>query len=566
MATSISPPPRRPGPIGRWLERPGRAVERASGRLSKRPWLAIAAVGLLGFAVAAGTSLLIRWPIPIQHDEFSYLLAADTFARGRATNPTHPLWVSFETMHVIHRPSYAAKYPPGQGLLLAAGRRLGGHEAVGAWIGAGLAAAAIAWMLRAWIAPRWAVLGGLLAVFHPTLHGWGQSYWGGSIAATGGALLLGALGRIMKRPEARDGVWLGLGLIVLANTRPFEGLALTLLSAATLLGRMALGWGPPLRPVLARSAPAALAVLVAGGSGMAAYNRAVTGNPAKMPYMVHEATYASAPLFIWQPPGPAPAFRHPVIADFQLNWCLKPFRQPRTPRFLLAEAGGKLAEYAAAYFPILDLPAYRSPAEFWGLVKRTLLLFLAQVPLLLLPCGLWDRRIRVPMALLAGFTGALLVEIWNQPHYAAPAAGLTILVTLIPIRRLRAWRWRGRAVGRLAVRAGVLAGAAWLVPWFALMARSATVRNHPLEHRPAILAGLEAGGGPDLVLVRYAPGHDPTVEWVYNGAEIDGQAVVWAREMDPASNRRLLDYYQGRTAWLLEADGSPPRLSPYPSP
>jgi hypothetical protein len=563
MTTSRRP---RTGPIRRWVDRAGRAVERSAGRLSRRPGLSVAAVGLLGFLAAAATSTLIRWPIPIQHDEFSYLLAADTFTRGRMANPTHPLWVFFETMHVIHQPTYAAKYPPGQGLLLAAGRLVGGREAVGAWIGAGLASAAIAWMLRAWLPPRWAVLGGLLAVVHPTLHGWGQSYWGGSLAAAGGALLIGAVGRITDRPRARDAIWLGVGLLVLANARPFEGFVLAVLSAAALLGEMARGRGPRVRDLARRVGPPALLVLVPGLAAMAAYNRAVTGSPTTMPYSVHEATYSSAPLFAWQPIGPPKSFRHPVLADFQLDWCLRKLRGPRTLGALLAEARSKLAEYADAYFPMLGPTAYRSPGALWGLLKRSLLLLLVQLPLLGLPLGLWDRKLRLPVALLAGFAAALAAETWNQPHYAAPAACLTLLVTLLPIRRLRAWRPRGRPVGRLAVRAGLVLGVAWLVPWAVFLTRAAAVHNHALEHRPAILADLQARGGKHLVVVRYAPGHDSTVEWVYNGAEIDGQAVVWAREMDGPENRRLLDYYRDRSAWLLEADARPPRLAPYPRP
>ena len=69
--------------------------------------------------------------------------------------------------------------------------------------------------------------------------------------------------------------------------------------------------------------------------------------------------------------------------------------------------------------------------------------------------------------------------------------------------------------------------------------------------------------GKQLVIVRYADTHSPNQEWVYNNADIDGSKVVWAREMDAQSDTRLLDYFQDRKAWLLEADLWPQHLVPY---
>jgi hypothetical protein len=65
-------------------------------------------------------------------------------------------------------------------------------------------------------------------------------------------------------------------------------------------------------------------------------------------------------------------------------------------------------------------------------------------------------------------------------------------------------------------------------------------------------------------MVRYAPDHNVQEEWVYNRADIDGSAIVWARDMGDAANRELLDYYHAsRKIWLLEADALHPKPVPY---
>jgi hypothetical protein len=153
-------------------------------------------------------------PLPFIPDEFSFLLAADTFSHGRLTNPTPAMWTHLETIHVTMVPTYQSMYFPGQGLLMAAGQVLLGHPWWGILISSALMCAGLTWALQAWLPANWALLGGFIAVIRLGLFSyWTNTYYAtGSLSGLGGALVLGSLPRLRQTARMRYSLLMAVGM------------------------------------------------------------------------------------------------------------------------------------------------------------------------------------------------------------------------------------------------------------------------------------------------------------------------------------------------------------------
>lgn len=522
-------------------------AERALSRIAQRRGASVVLACLCALALRAALLPALPVPEPSVHDEFSYLLGADTFASGRLTNAPHPFWQHFETFHVLQQPTYASKYPPAQSLILAFGKVAGGHAWAGVWLSVGLMCAALCWMLQGWLPPRWALLGGLLAAVRLGLFtGWINGYMGGAAAATGGALVLGAWPRIIKRQRVADALLFGLGMAILANSRPFEGFVMCLpLGAGLLLWLLRRKGAQRLAALKTVVLPLSI-VLVATLALMGFYFSRVTGSPLWMPYQVYQKAYDPVPLFLWQRLGEMPQYRHEVMRDFGM-WEVSAFEKAVTLRALVVKALGRIVRPWQFYVgPALTLPLLMSPLLFR------------------------DRRMRLLLLTGGILLLAVLTETWFDLHYIAPATGLIYALILQCMRHLYVWTRRGRRVGRQLVRT---------IPLVCLLMVVVRLSAAPLNFsagaispaagesfgmkRARVVKQLEAAGGRHLVVVRYGKTHEAAEEWVYNEADIERARIVWAREMDAAHNRALVEHFKERHIWLLEPDGDAPKLSPY---
>lgn len=524
----------------RWF----RKIEVAFARFSRHRIAAIAVVAIAALMLVIVLTGVAGTPVPKVDDEFSYLLAADTFAHGRLSNPTHPMWKHFETFHTIQQPTYASRYPPGQGLILALGQILA-HPIVGVWISAGLAVAAICWMLMGWLPARWALLGALLAMIHPEILFWSQRYWGGSLTLAGGALALGGFRRLLAQLidepsciRTRDAIVMAVGMSILILCRPYEGSVVILILLIALLIALLRNRKPVVAVIMraALSTAAGLAITVAW---MSYYNWRVTRDPFRMPQQVYVATYNAAPPFLYQEQPPTPVYRNKQMQDFHNGWELRPYLKQRS------SLGGLLAGLVERLSRLL-----RSTFRLWPL----LLAFAA------IPWALKNRWAQLALAIWIVFTAALLQVTWTFFHYAAPVFPLFFFLAIACLRQLRLWRWHGRPVGLFLARGCILLSLLSLP----FTAWSVSEQNR-YPRRSKIIARLEHEGGKHLVVVHYDPADNNLVEWVYNEADIDHSQIVWARELDPAQDRELLNYFKDRRLWLLQVSRNKAQLVPYPS-
>lgn len=534
------------------------SIEHQLSLFARNRTLAWIFVGIAALALRLALLPILPVPVPEIHDEYSHLLLADTLAHGRLANPTHRMWMHFETFHVNWHPTYASMYYPGYALFLAFGQKLLGGPFWGVWLTSGLMCAAIVWALQAWVPPGWALLGGLLAVIRlATFSYWVDSYWGGTVTALGGALVLGALPRIKHNQQVLHAVLMGAGMALIAATRPFEGLFFCGVIAVALLRWVVQKNSPPLRSTCVRVGLPLVVVLGAALAALAFYFWRVTESPFTVPYQLNMRTYGLV-YFPWDTIKPVAEFHHDALKNFYRGGPVVGLYNLAREHPLKLQAMKALVIWLFYFGPLFTAPFL---VWIFAAPRREFLKRLTP-----------ELRFLVSLSVITYVS--LIVTIYiGQPHYASVLTAAFYAMLMLVLRNLYhhpdkggfSCRFLARSIPVICIALFLLRAAApalhmtptpsWIRTWC-----SQDWQNY---RRAEILKQLENTCGQHLVIVRYKPDHDFILdEWVFNNADIDGSKVIWARDMG-AQNAELIHYFNSRHVWLAEPDYNPPKLTPY---
>ncbi len=512
-----------------------RRLEKKLGRLAQHRTACCLSLGAL--VLVARLALLPVWeiPKPYIYDEFGYLLQADTFASGRLTNPTHPMWQFFESPYLLMQPTYTSKYAPGQGFMMAFGQVVFGHPWFGVWLSCGIFMSVLCWALQGWLTAGWALFGSFLALRLCLFSYWMDSYWGGAVAAIGGALILGAYPRIVEQKRWAYSWLVGLGAVLLAFTRMYEGLLFVIPVIALLFvkEKSLRVWG------------LSGLVVALGGTFLLYYNYRVTGHATELPYIEHQKQYGYAPYFSFQSLQPETVYRHENLFDLSHGWEFERWKESRSPIMFVKRAKD--------WRNILN--------DFCGGV-------IVAVPFLLFLLPAWrNRKWSLPFYCAAIIVLGSLCETIFYGHYAAPAAMAILLLLVSSMQQLRQTSFQGRIPGRMLSRA--IPAAAFLVMMthagIRLYKQEPVQITKPANARKEIIEQMlrDKKGGQNVIFVHYTKTKTPHEEWIYNRADIDASDVIWAHDMGPAENRKLIGYFKGRSFWKMSPDDNPDTIDPY---
>jgi hypothetical protein len=530
-----------------------------------RPWGLALFVGLTAFGASIGLSRRFfedggRPLPPAYHDEYSYLLQAETFLAGRTWWPSfEPRPELFNQMHVLNEGRMASRYFPGTGAWLAPFVALGNP-----WLGQQLAHA-IAAVLTFWIGRQLrdnvgGLLAGLLYAVSPGLLLFSNLLLAHSPTLVGLLAFLGALLRMQRTGSPVMALLAGGGLAWAMLCRPLTAAGFALpwgvwcgwfLGTGRLVAASTSDVQPKPLPMRQR-----LLLLTALGAPLLAglllllwYSWSITGDPFTSPYQLYTDLYTPRHVYGFNNVVRGETRLGPKVLEHYDRWA-----ENLTPTLAVQNVGRRLAASLRLTLGMVPLLL----AAVWWLLSgrcRTAVSFLlaaivslhaVHVPYWFVGIMGWHYVLETaPLWLL--LVGVMVSDLWRVDwgqRWLSPrwwAAGLLVIAM---------------AVNTLTVPLVREADGEWLL-WPGRVERLAGEVRYPRVRYAAVREEVDRlrQGASAVVLVLPDPS-DRSMDYVTNHPSLAGE-VLWVRvpagEGTPAGLRAIAALFPGRRAIVWDA-------------
>lgn len=471
-------------------------------------------------------------PIVDTNDEFSYLMAGETYYSGRFVNPVPPLVKPFQINGVIIDTHFYSKYQPAQGLSIALGFLLG-NPLYGIWLVLSLAHVVLFWILKHFWDSLTAFLVVALISSHPLILAWGQCYWGGGIPLLGGTLVWGGwFLYFFKQRRSKTSTLTGIGFVILFFSRPYEASILLLLMGCCSL---AYAYFYPTQ----MSFKATFSYLFIVGFWFVFivllqifYNLKTTGNPLLPPYLKHEHLYCMLDgPFIWsQIRSQIPSYpSHLMEFDYKI-YDQYPTATSLSKTFYLISK--RTNDFLISYFSIPFLFLI-----FFSIRKK----YSHQALFGILP-------------LLISLATSFIIR-WYWPHYTAPFFFILIMLYGVAMSQLHQW-----LASKIPQKKNLITLLVFLTMFYnigsSVFIKSWHLREETwAKSRDRIMQLLEQKPYDSLILVRYPDEvlklSELPPSWVQNGADLFHSKIIWAMDNSPDESQQLIKQYPARKVFRL---------------
>jgi len=477
---------------------------------------------------------------PAYHDEFSYLLQAETFRAGRLSWPPQTVaGDAFHQIHVLNRPRTASRYFPWTGVwilpFLLAGLPIAGH-----WLAGALACMLFHRILRTVVSAWAANVGGLLLALSPGLALFSNLLLAHHPTLLALAVFLWAILQVSDRSRWPMAAVAGTALACAMLGRPMTAAGFALPFGLVLLKHLILPASTQQRRTAATAMISMAVPLLAGFVVLAVMNQNITENWRASAYQFYTDT--------WTP-------RH----RFGFNNA----RSSADPASVLARYDAWATNLTPAAAAVNVQHRLTASAQWTLGIPALLLLLPAGLPLSL-SADQRGQRLRLLLAAVCSLH-AVHIPYWYDGilhwHYVFETAPLLLLLAAAGLQSVRQILTQ-RFSQRTAVTWTLLLLIASLLPsWLSAESlwgpsRIQLAVSEQAYSRVRIgafqqMAAKVAAKGPCLLLVDEA-GSDQQLSYIINPPDYQAPALICRLPKSPAELQQLNDAFPDRRLYTVQ--------------